>query len=99
MIGATLISKRTWDKIPDEIKPKLKESALATGLKLQEEIRKLEQQAIEEMQKRGLKVVTPNQKQLAEWQAVIKGTYPDIRGSLVPADLFDRAMEIAKDQN
>ena len=99
LIGATIITKRSWDKIPDEIKPKLKESAQATGLELQAEIRRLEQQAIEEMQKRGLKVITPNEKQLAEWQVVMKGAYPEIRGSLVPADLFDRVLEIAKDQN
>ena len=95
LIGATIISQRSWDKIPDDIKPKLKDSAQAIGLKLQGEIRQLEQQAVEEMQKRGLQVITPNAKQLADWQAVMKGAYPAIRGPLVPADLFDRALQIA----
>ena len=95
LIGATIITKRSWNKVPDEIKPQLKASAEATGLRLQQEIRRLEEQAIEEMKKRGLTVIKPNEQQLAEWQTVMKGTYPKIRGSLVPADLFDRAVEIA----
>jgi TRAP-type C4-dicarboxylate transport system substrate-binding protein len=99
LIGATIISKRSWDKISDDLKPKLKDSAQAIGLKLQGEIRKLEQQAVEEMQKRGLRVIEPNEQQRAEWQAIMKGAYPNIRGSLVPADLFDRALEIAYNKN
>ncbi len=99
LIGATVINARTWKKIPPDLQEKLKASAVRTGQKLQEEIRRLEDQAIEEMKKRGLKVITPDSRQKAEWENAMKAAYPDIKGNVIPADLFDRAMKIIEKGN
>ena len=95
LVGATIINKRSWDKIPDDLKLQLKESAVSTGQRLQEEIRKLEEQALQEMVKRGLTVITPDEAQLAEWKKIIYEAYPKIRGDYIPADLFDEALRVA----
>ncbi len=42
LIGATVVSKKTWDQIPETLKPELKKIALAAGMKLQQEVRGLE---------------------------------------------------------
>ena len=95
LVGATIITKKTWNKIPDDLKLQLKESAVSTGERLQGEIRKLEEQALQEMVKRGLTVITPNEAQLADWKRIIYETYPKIRGDYIPADLFDEALRVA----
>jgi TRAP-type C4-dicarboxylate transport system substrate-binding protein len=95
LVGATIINKSTWDKIPDDLKLQLKESAVSTSNRLQGEIRKLEEQALQEMVKRGLIVITPDDEQLEEWKKIIYETYPKIRGDYIPADLFDEALRVA----
>ena len=95
LVGATIINKRSWDKIPDDLKLQLKESAVSTGEQLQGEIRKLEEQALQEMVKRGLTVITPDEEQLEEWKRIIYEAYPKIRGDYIPADLFDEALRVA----
>lgn len=95
LIGATVISKKMWQKIPDEYRRQLKKIAEKTGLRMQTEIRQMEKDAIVEMQKRGLNVITPTSEQIAEWRAVMESVYPKIRGHIVPADWFDDAMKAA----
>ncbi|UCF63460.1 MAG: TRAP transporter substrate-binding protein DctP [bacterium] len=95
LVGATIVNKSTWNKIPDDLKIKLKQSAIETGERLQGEIRKLEDRALEEMVKRGLTVITPNEQQMKEWKEVIYEAYPKIRGDYIPADLFDQALKVA----
>jgi len=99
LIGATIINKSTWDKIPEELKLQLKQSAVETGERLQQEIRKLEDQALQEMVKRGLTVIKPNEEQLAEWKKIIYEAYPKIRGDYIPADLFDEALRVANNKD
>lgn len=95
LIGATVVSKRAWQKIPEELRPQIKQIAEKTGRRLQIEIRRMEKQAIAEMQKRGLTVITPTQEQIKEWRTVMESVYPKIRGSIVPADWFDDAIQAA----
>jgi TRAP-type C4-dicarboxylate transport system substrate-binding protein len=98
LVGAMVIDKRTWNKIPTELKTKLKESAVKTGEKLHEEIKRLENQAIEEMKKRGLTVIKPDRQQLQQWQNAMEAAYPQLRGTVIPAALFDRAMSALKEE-
>lgn len=93
LLGATLITKAAWEKIPEDARPALLEVARADGRRLQEEIRKSEDKDIGEMQKRGLNVVAVDAKARALWQKTAEGLYPRIRGSVVPADAFDEAMK------
>jgi hypothetical protein len=41
------------------------------------------------MQKRGLKVQTASPEIVEQWRKEAEKTYPEIRGRLVPADIFD----------
>lgn len=95
LIGATVVDKKTWEKIPASYRIKLKEIAEDAGKQMQQEIRKLEADAIAAMQKRGLDVITPTQQQKQQWRALMQSVYPSIRGSLVPEQWFDEALQAA----
>ncbi len=92
LLGASLITKATWEKIPADVRPALLEAARADGKRLQDEIRKSEDKDIAEMQKRGLNVVAVDAKARALWQKTAEGLYPKVRGTIVPAEAFDAAL-------
>ena len=93
LLGATLINKSTWEQIPAELRPALLESARQAGGSAAERIRESEptRHRGHEAQ-RGLNVVTVDARARAEWQAFAESTYPQIRGKVVPADIFDEAL-------
>lgn len=96
LIGVTVVNKDTWEKIPESMRSELKQIAEDSGRRLQKEVRRMEDQAVAEMQKHGLKVIKPSEDQYKEWQTVVKLAHTKIRGSLVPAQWFDNAMRAAK---
>lgn len=87
--GALVITKKTWDKVPDELKPALMAEADKFGVRFRTETRHLDAEAVEAMKKRGLKVVTPTPEELVEWDTEIEKFYPDIRGLYVSEEDFD----------
>jgi TRAP-type transport system periplasmic protein len=92
LLGATLISKATWEKIPADLRPALLEAAREGGRRLQEEIRNSGEKDVEAMRKRGLNVVTVDARARESWRKTAEGMYPRIRGAIVPADAFDEAL-------
>ena len=94
VVGGTIITKKAWDGIDRGLQPTLLKLALETGAKFTPQIRKLETDAIDAMVKRGLKIypLTPQADQ--EWRQLADRFYPKIRGSIVPADLFDEVRRL-----
>ena len=93
LLGATIINKSTWEKIPADIRPALLEAARADGKRLRDEVRTSADKDVEAMKKRGLNVVAVDAKARALWQKTAESTYPKIRGVIVPADAFDEALK------
>jgi TRAP-type C4-dicarboxylate transport system substrate-binding protein len=54
--GATLISMKTWRKIPDDLKPQLEKAALDVGRRLWGRIGELNDEALKVMEEHGLKI-------------------------------------------
>ncbi len=94
LMGATLISKRSWDRIPSEHHAAMRKAAQAAGDKLRDEIRRLDTDAITQMKKRGLKVIEADAAMLADWQKQAEDAYPNVRGTMVPPDLFDEVRRL-----
>jgi TRAP-type C4-dicarboxylate transport system substrate-binding protein len=90
LVGATVLSNRAWERIPASMRPQLLEAARTAGERLLPEIRKLNEEAVPAMTKRGLKVVHPDAAALSGWLSEAKEAYPKLRGRYVPADLFDQ---------
>jgi TRAP-type C4-dicarboxylate transport system substrate-binding protein len=94
IVGATIITKTAWEKIDPSLRPTLLALARETGARFTPRIRGLETEAIDAMVKRGLQIqkLTPQAEQ--EWQQMAEKFYPKIRGTIVPADLFDEVRRL-----
>ena len=93
LLGATVIDKRTWIKIPADLHPPLLQVMQETGKKLRDEIRRSGERDVDEMKKRGLNVVPVDAKARDAWAKVAESAYPKIRDRIVGADAFDEAMK------
>jgi TRAP-type C4-dicarboxylate transport system substrate-binding protein len=86
LVGATVMRTDTWERIPEQWRPGMLKTARTAGRDLRAKIRRLGDEAVPEMQKRGLNVVPVD---LASWRSRTLEAYPKLRGRYAPADLFD----------
>lgn len=94
LTAAVVVSKKTWDQIPDDVKPALEAAAKRAGDAAKAEIRRMEAEAITAMEGYGLKVNPVAPAVAAEWQAEIQKTYPKLLGKSVPKEIYERAAAI-----
>lgn len=94
LLGATLITKSSWEKLPADLRPELLRISQQAGAKLRKEVRDAEARDVAAMKKRGLTVVPVSAAQKAEWQKLTQSIYPKIRGPIVPAEAFDEAVRL-----
>lgn len=97
LVGATLVDRRSWEQIPAGIRPELVRIAREVGAEIQVEIQRLEEEAIEAMEARGLTVVKPTPQQVKAWRDLFESAYPMLRGTVIPADWFDEALRVARE--
>jgi TRAP-type C4-dicarboxylate transport system substrate-binding protein len=97
LLGATVINKNVWERIPADVRPALLQAARESGTRLQEEIRASGDRDVEAMRKRGLNVVAVGAAAREQWRRTAESLYPKIRGGIVPADAFDEAMRYRTD--
>jgi TRAP-type C4-dicarboxylate transport system substrate-binding protein len=88
MIGATLVRKDAWEKIPADLRPKLLAIAAELGAKVDAEVKRLNEDAVAAMQKQGLTLVKGD---FAAWRTAMEKSWPIVRGGVVPAEFFDEA--------
>jgi TRAP-type transport system periplasmic protein len=86
LVGATVVRKDAWDKIPADLRPKLLAIAKELGKKVDVEVAKLNTDAVAAMEKQGLHVVKVDQ---GPWRAMAEKSWPVVRGEVVPAEFFD----------
>ncbi|MDP8980471.1 MAG: TRAP transporter substrate-binding protein DctP [Acidobacteriota bacterium] len=94
LVGATIVSKDVWDKIPAPVQKEMLQSAHTAGVALRDEIRKSEVSSIPLMQQFGLNVVHADPKAAAEWRQLAESIWPKLRASVVPADLFEEVKRL-----
>jgi TRAP-type C4-dicarboxylate transport system substrate-binding protein len=94
LVGATIVDRKVWEKIPDAQRARLLDAARRSGERFRGEIRGLNDGAVVEMQKRGLQVVKLDDATRALWRREVEAVWPKLKDRLVPADLFDRATKL-----
>lgn len=87
LVGATVITKRKWRRIPMAFRPAMMKSARAIGNRLQGSIRSLGAKAIKVMKKHGLQVHPVPPEAAAQWEKGARKAYGSIVGKIVPADV------------
>ena len=97
LVGAIVVRKEAWEKLPVELRPKLLAAARQTGQEIRNSGRQESADSVKAMEKRGLKVTPVTPEMEAQWRVAAEAVYPQIRGRIVPADIFDRALELIKE--
>jgi TRAP-type C4-dicarboxylate transport system substrate-binding protein len=97
LVGAAVVRKKSWDRVPAAAREAMLKIADETGRQVKAAGRAESDAAVAAMVKRGLVVqkVTPEVE--AEWLAVIDKVQGQIRGKIVPADMFDEAQSLLKE--
>jgi TRAP-type C4-dicarboxylate transport system substrate-binding protein len=94
LVGATVITKKTWDLLTPDQRDVLLKAAVETGNQIQIESRSESKVAIEAMKKRGLRVQPVPPELENEWRQFAESVYPKMRGTMIPADVFDKALSL-----
>ena len=90
VIGATIVSRKTWNAIPEADRPKLLASAAAAQKRLQDEVPRQDAAAITAMKRNGLTVTEATG---PEWHQALDALAKTMRGEMVPPDVFDLAVK------
>ena len=90
VVGATVVTRKTWNAIPAADRPRLLAAAAAVQRRLQDDVPKQETASIAEMVKRGLVVSKASG---PEWRKETDKLAATMRGEMVPKDMFDLALK------
>ncbi len=85
LIGAIVISTRTWRALPDEAKPDLLRAARDVGARLKRAAPKLGDEAVEVMKKHGLVVHQVPDDAVTAWERGARAGYASLVDVVVPA--------------
>ncbi|MBN2536531.1 MAG: TRAP transporter substrate-binding protein DctP [Spirochaetales bacterium] len=94
MIAGIVVSKSIWEKIPDDIKPDLLDSAKKMQKKISLETIKADEEAIAIMKQHGLVVNHVPEDVVAEWKELVEKYYNDV----IDSDFGRDAYELVKSQ-
>jgi TRAP-type C4-dicarboxylate transport system substrate-binding protein len=84
--GATIVRSDAWERIPADLRPRLKAIAEELGLRVDAEVQRLNDDAVSAMKKQGLEVVKVDP---AAWRPALERSHAVVRGGVVPAPFFD----------
>jgi TRAP-type C4-dicarboxylate transport system substrate-binding protein len=90
VVGATVITRKTWLRIADADRVKLTEAALAVEKRLQVDVPRQDAFAVLLMQQQGLTVTKASGPEWRQEGDVLAAT---MRGEMVPKDIFDLALK------
>ena len=93
LLGATVLTNEAWNKIDAGDRPKVMAAAATLEQRFMNEAPKMDADAVATMTARGLKVTTLTPAATAEFRKTAEVLVNSMRGSMVPADVFDAAMQ------
>lgn len=97
IVGATVMRKPAFDALS----PQVREAVLVAARKAGEQLRAhrsvQDEESIRAMQARGLTVLPLTPEVEKAWRAVAEQAWPRVRGSMVPAETFDRVQSVLAD--
>jgi TRAP-type C4-dicarboxylate transport system substrate-binding protein len=90
IVGAVVMNAKTWDSLSPAGRAALAKAAAEAGEALRQQRNTRDDEIIKAMQQRGLKVTTPTPDAERAWRELAQASWPKVRGTMVPADMFDR---------
>ncbi|HET9317179.1 MAG TPA: TRAP transporter substrate-binding protein DctP [Vicinamibacteria bacterium] len=92
VLGATVVDKAAWERVPADVRPALADAAAEAGRQLRLAVREGAARDVDAMKKRGLEVVAVPPAARALWQRLAQRLHSSLRGGIVPAAAFDEAL-------
>ena len=97
LVGAAVVRKKSWDRIAPGVRTALLAPALETGKQIQKDSRAENDAAVTAMVKRGLVVQKVSPAVEDEWRMVVGQVENQIRGKIVPPDMYDEAQRLLRE--
>jgi TRAP-type C4-dicarboxylate transport system substrate-binding protein len=97
LVGGTVVTAKAWNSIPPQEREAFRQAAIEAGKRMQARGRQESLEAIQAMKKRGLQVHPLTPALLDEWQHFAEVVYSRMRGTMVPADMFDEVLRLVKE--
>jgi len=97
LVGALVVKRQTWEAIPEAFRARMLDAAHQAADEIKTAGRREADAAVETMRTQwNLRVtpVPPGGEIEAEWRRAAEAAYPRIRGSMVPADIFDEVQRL-----
>jgi TRAP-type C4-dicarboxylate transport system substrate-binding protein len=94
LVGALVVTEKAWNKLAPSAQAEMARIAFKSGTQMRTENRAESDASVEAMKKRGLKIYAPSADEIREWRRIAEKAYPQIRGSVVPADAFDDVQKL-----
>jgi TRAP-type transport system periplasmic protein len=95
LVGATVITKSAWDSLTPEQQNILRTTGLEAAKGIQARSRAEADEAIAAMQKRSkLEVHEVSPALEEEWRKFCEAVYPKMKNTMVPADVFEKAVAL-----
>ena len=93
--GGIVVTKKSWDAVPESTRVVMKEAALKSAADMEAASRLEDSEAVAAMQKHGMQVRTVSPEMQREWDQFAKDIlWPKIRGVIVDADSFDEVQRL-----
>jgi TRAP-type C4-dicarboxylate transport system substrate-binding protein len=89
-MGGIIISERSWRRIPDELKPELRRAVERVAKRLDADVLELEQEVIETMKERGLRIVEIPESEIPAWEADFQKGIDYVAGREFSEEFVDR---------
>ncbi|MBV8208017.1 MAG: TRAP transporter substrate-binding protein DctP [Acidobacteria bacterium] len=94
LVGGAVISKSAWEQIREPLRQKLRQAAEDAGRETQKRARAEAEQSVATMKSHGMQIHDLSPELEQEWRKTAEGMYGEIRGAVVPADVFDRVQQL-----
>ena len=91
-LGALVVTTKAWNSISPEDQAKVTAAAQTFEKTTSVDMPAQDANAVTEMTKRGMTVVSMSQKDAADLSAAVDKLTTSMRGEIVPADMFDAAV-------
>jgi TRAP-type C4-dicarboxylate transport system substrate-binding protein len=93
LVGGLVITNAAWNKINAADQKVVMDAAHAFEQRIMTDAPKQDRESVATMKTRGLVVTTLDAKAAADFRAAAEKLVPTLRGTIVPGDIYDRALQ------
>ena len=94
IVGAAIIRRDVWEKLPPDLQAKMRTACEAAGTKIRAQSREESEKSVRVMEKHGLKIHQIPADALPEWKQLADILLPRVRGTIVPEEIFDEVQQL-----